>query len=76
MAIDPTGRREEALDAFLETKIRDGFVIETRTETHAIIVERRSLLGRIRGRSAAKRYVISVDEHGRMTTVPAEPKRS
>ena len=30
--------RKEALTAFLEAKIGDGFRIETRTDTHAIIV--------------------------------------
>jgi hypothetical protein len=39
-AIDPTGGRKEALDAFLETKLREGFEIETHTDTHAIVVER------------------------------------
>lgn len=73
MAIDPTGRRENALDGFLETKLREGFVIETRTETHAIVAHRKSFLGRLR---APERYAVSVDEHGGVTMIPAEPKRS
>jgi hypothetical protein len=75
--IDPTGARKDALDAFLETKLREGFEIETHTDTHAIIVERgrKSLLRRLRGQSAA-RYVVSVGEHGDVTMIPAEPKRS
>ena len=78
-ANDPTGIREGALDAFLATKLREGLAIETRTATHAIVVERdrsKSLLSRLRGRSAANRYVVSVDEHGEVTMIPAEPKRS
>jgi hypothetical protein len=78
-AIDPTGGREEALDAFLETKLREGFEIETHTATHAIVVERsrrKSFLNRFRAGDAANRYVVSVDEHGEVTIVPAEPKRS
>jgi hypothetical protein len=78
-AIDPTGGRKEALDAFLETKLREGFEIETHTATHAIVVERdrrKSLLNRLRARGAANRFVVSVDEHGEVTSVPAEPKRS
>jgi hypothetical protein len=77
-AIDPTGERKNALDAFLKTKLQEGFEIETHTDTHAIVVERegKSLLSRIRGRDAPNRYVISVDEHGEVTMVPAEPKRS
>ena len=74
--IDPTGHRKDALDTFLETKLREGFKIVTRTDTHAIVVEPQSLLGRLRGRGAANRYVISVDEHGGVTMIPAEPKRS
>ena len=77
--IDPTGGRKDALDAFLEAKLREGFEIETRTDTHAIVVERdqrKSFLSRLRGRGAANRYVLSVDEHGEVTMVPAEPKRS
>lgn len=77
--IDPTGGRKAALDAFLEMKIRDGFEIETHTDTHAIVVERggwKSLLSRVRGRGGGTRYVVSVDEHGGVTMRPAEPKRS
>jgi hypothetical protein len=77
-AIDPTGGRKDALDAFLETRLREGFEIETHTDTHAIVVERdqRKFLSRFRGRGAANRYVVSVDEHGEVTMIPAEPKRS
>jgi phytoene dehydrogenase-like protein len=78
-AIDPTGGRKEALDAFIETKLREGFEVETHTDTHAVVVERgrgRSLLNRVRARGAANRYVVSVDEHAEVTMVPAEPKRS
>jgi hypothetical protein len=73
--IDPTGRRKDALDAFLETKLQEGFAIETHTDTHAII-ERKSLLRRLRGHGGAERYVVSVDEHGEVTMIQAEPKRS
>ena len=74
--IDPTGGRKVALDAFLEARLREGFEIETHTDTHAIVVEKRSLLDRLRGRSSGDRYVVSVDEHGEVTMIPAEPKRS
>jgi hypothetical protein len=78
-AIDPTGERKAALDAFLETKLAEGFEIETHTDTHAIVVardERRTFLSRFRGRGVASRYVVSVDEHTEVTMVPAEPKRT
>ena len=72
MAIDPRGRRRDALDAFLETKLSKGFEIETRTATQAIVAYH-TFLSRVRGPS---RYVVSVDEHGGVTMTPAEPKRS
>ena len=78
-ANDPTGGRKDALDAFLETKLQEGFEIETHTDTHAIVVDGgqgKSFLGRFRGRGGANRYVVSVDEHGEVTMIPAEPIRS
>jgi len=78
-AIDPSGQRRRALDAFLEAKVRAGFRIETHTDTHAIIVEggnAEGFLSRLRRRGAGKRYVISVDEQGGVTMTPAEPIRS
>lgn len=74
-AIDPTGERKSALDAFLDRKLQEGFEIETHTDTHAIVVAKKSLLSRIRPRGAS-RYVVSVDEDGEVTMIPAEPKRS
>ena len=74
--IDPTGQRKVALDEFLETKLQEGFEVETHTDTHAIVARRRSFLRRLGGRGAAERYVVSVDEHGEVAMVPAEPKRS
>ena len=73
--IDPTGGRKNALDAFLEAKVKQGFEIETHTDTHAIVVEQKSILSRLRARGA-NRYVVSVDENGEVTMIPAEPKRS
>jgi hypothetical protein len=78
-AIDPHGQRKDALDAFLETKVGEGFRIETHTDTHAIIVGGglgNSFLGRFRRRGAGSRFVISVDEHGEVTMIPAEPRRT
>jgi hypothetical protein len=78
-AIDPSGQRKSGLDAFLETKVREGCRIETHTDTHAIIVEgggRKPLLSWFRRRSPGNRYVVSVDEHGEVTMIPAEPRRS
>src|SRR5438045_8414503 len=78
-AIDPLGHRKNALDAFLETKVAEGFRIETHTDTHAIIIvggHRKPLWSRFRKHTAGSRYVVSVDEHGEVTMLPAEPKRT
>ena len=73
---DPHSQRKDALDAFLEQKVGEGFVIETHTETHAIIAARpKGLLARFRGGDDG-RYVVEVDEHGAVTMSPAEPIRS
>lgn len=79
----PTDPREEtrrnALSAFLDARVGEGYRIETRTDTHAIIVpaaRRWSFLDRFRGLPAQERQVISVDEHGEVTMSPAEPLRS
>ncbi len=75
-AIDPTGRRNAALDAFLTAKVQQGFEIEAHTGTHAIIVGREpgGVLRRLRPR---KRFVVSVDEHGNeVTMTPAERVRN
>src|SRR6266496_6499724 len=72
-AIDPLGKRKNALDAFLETKVAEGFRIETHTDTHAIIIvggHRKPLWSRFRRHGAGSRYVVSVDEHGEVTMIP------
>src|SRR6266849_1844684 len=78
-AIDPLGQRKNALDAFLEAKVAEGFRIETHTDTHAIIIvggHRKPLWNRLRKHGAGSRYVVSVDERGEVTMIPAEPKRN
>ena len=70
--------RKEALTAFLEARVREGFRIETRTDTHAIVVpagRALSFLDRFRKTKPSERQVVSVDEHGEVTMSPAEPLR-
>jgi hypothetical protein len=74
--IDPMGTRKEGLDAFLEEKLGEGFTIETRTDTHAIIVRRRKGMRRFTGGDDPGRLVVEVDQDGRVTTRDAEPRRS
>jgi len=72
-------KRKDALSSYLEQRVAEGFRIETRTDTHAIIVparERRSFLDRFRKQSVPAREVISVDVDGNVTASPAEPLRS
>ena len=49
------------------------------TPTHAIIIvggHRKPLWSRFRTHGAGSRYVVSVDERGEVTMIPAEPKRN
>ena len=74
--IDPLGTRRDGLDAFLEQKVEEGYVIETRSDTHAIISRRPKGLKRFsRGRDPG-RYVVEVDEDGIAMMRPAEPRRT
>ena len=74
--IDPLGTRREGLDAFLDQKVEEGYVIETRTDTHAIISQRPKRLRRFTSGADPGRYVVEVDEEGVATMRPAEPRRT
>jgi hypothetical protein len=74
--IDPLGKRKQALDAFLEKKVAEGFTIETHTDTHAIITEAgQRFWSRVR-HGGRRRHVIQVDEDGKVTMSAAEARRS
>ena len=74
--IDPQGTRKGGLDAFLDQKVAEGYTIETRTDTHAIIARRPRGLKRFTSGADPGRYVVEVDEHGVATMRPAEPRRA
>jgi hypothetical protein len=74
--IDPLGTRRDGLDAFLDQKVEEGYTIETRTDTHAIIARRPKGLGRFRSGADPGRFVVEVDEAGTATMRPAEPRRT
>ncbi len=74
--IDPNGTRKDGLDAFLDEKLAEGFTIETRTDTHAIIFRRPKGLRRLTSGKDPGRFVVEVDEDGRVTMRQAEPRRS
>ena len=74
--IDPLGTRRDSLDAFLDQKVDEGYTIETRTDTHAIVSRRPKGLQRFTGGADAGRFVVEVDENGVASMRPAEPRRT
>jgi hypothetical protein len=74
--IDPIGTRKDGLDAFLEEKLAEGFTVETRTNTHAIIFRRPEGLRRFTSGDDPGRFVVEVNEDGGVTMRDAEPRRS
>jgi hypothetical protein len=71
--------RRRALTAFLEERLRDGYRVETRTDTHAIIGppdRRRSLRHLFRRPGSLVRQVVSVDRDGDVSVRPAQALRS
>ena len=74
--IDPLGTRRDGLDAFLDQKVEEGYTIETRTDTHAIVSRRPKGLKRFMSGADPGRYVVEVDEDGIATMRPAEPRRA
>jgi hypothetical protein len=74
--IDPLGTRGDGLDVFLDQKIEEGYTIESRTDTHAIIARRPKGLKRFTSGADPGRYVVEVDEDGIATMRPAEPRRA
>jgi hypothetical protein len=70
--------RRRALSAFLDARVLEGYRVETRTDTHAIIgpAKRRRSFLQLRKQRVLTRQVLSVDGDGVVTTRPAEPLRS
>jgi hypothetical protein len=69
--------RTAALDAYLSRQEADGYRVETRTAVQAVIFRRRWDLARRFTRTGVgqRRLVVSVDEHGAVSAVAAEPRR-
>jgi len=70
--------RARALDAFLTQSEADGYRIETRSRLQAVICRRHRLylvLRWVARENAQRRLVVSVDQHGVVTSVAAEPVR-
>lgn len=70
--------RSDALDAYLARQAGQGFRIETRSGAQAVIVRRHRLYFVLRWFAQARaeeRLVISVDQHGEVSSLAAEPVR-
>jgi hypothetical protein len=81
MDAEPTGpadRRWAALDAHIARRTAQGFRVETRSGTQAVLVRRHPLYFALRWFAhglAEQRYVVSVDQHGEVASEVAEPLR-
>jgi hypothetical protein len=75
---DSGDARSAALDAYLTRRAAQGFRVETRSGIQAVIVRRHRLYFLLRwfarGR-AEQRLVVSVDQHGEVASLAAEPLR-
>lgn len=72
------GVRSDALDAYIARRVVQGFRVETRTGAQAVIVRRHRLyffLHWFAPGLAEQRYVVSVDQHGEVASLAAEPVR-
>jgi hypothetical protein len=81
MDAEPTGQpdpRSAALDAHIARRVEQGFQVETRSGTQAVIARRHPLYFALRwfGHGLAEqRYVVSVDQHCEVASQAAEPVR-
>lgn len=70
--------RSVALDAYLALRAGQGFRVETRSGMQAVIVRKHRLHFALRWFApglAQQRLVVSVDQHGGVTSLAAEPVR-
>jgi hypothetical protein len=70
--------RSQALDTYLAQREADGYRIETRTRLQAVICRRHRLhfvLRWVSRGNAQHRLVVSVNQHGEVTSVAAKPVR-
>jgi hypothetical protein len=78
IAAEPGDPRSSALDAYLAQRHADGYRVETRSGVQAVICRRSRFTVILRWFAhdvGERRLVVSVDEHGDVTTVAAEPVR-
>jgi hypothetical protein len=66
------------LDAYIAQRGEHGFRVETRSGRQAVLVRRHPIYSRLRWLArdkAEQRVVVSVDEHGEIAALPAQPLR-
>ena len=71
--------RRDRLTEYLDARVREGYVVESRTDTQAIISAGEapvSFFGRFLPQPPRVREVVAVDEAGHVTVEPAVPLRS
>lgn len=78
MTAGAAATRAAALDAYLARQEAEGFRIETRSGAQAVIVRRHRLYFLLRWLArerAEQRLVVSVDQHGEVASLKADPVR-
>ena len=78
MSGEAADTRSVALDAYIARRAGQGFRVETRSGVQAVIVRRHRLHLVLRWFAPARaeqRLVVSVDQHGEVTSLAAEPVR-
>jgi hypothetical protein len=78
MTVGAADPRSAALDAYIARREAQGFRVETRSGLQAVIVRRHPLYFVLRWFAQGKaeqRFVVSVDEHGEVASLPAQPVR-
>ena len=78
MMAGATYRRSAGLDTYIAQREVQGFRVETRSGTQAVIVRRHRLYFALRWLGhglAEQRFVLSVDQHGEVTATEAGPRR-
>lgn len=78
MSVDAADTRSAALEAYIARRGEQGFKVETRSGLQAVIVRRHPLHFALRWVSqerAEQRLVVSVDQHGEVLALRAQPLR-
>lgn len=78
MPAGSTDARSAGLDAYIAQWEAQGFRVETRSGTQAVIVRRHRLHFALRWLGhglAEQRFVLSVDQYGEVAAIAAEPRR-